>query len=441
MKLSLHIGAEATLENFSFSQLIVITKELFDAEGLPGFIKIFMQIIEQKLLASEVKCKYCESEHLYGHSTQERKIKTTVGSICLTLSRLRCQSCKRTFCPLNQLLDLDQYSRKSRELEKLSLETITNQSFRRSSDILEDTLGFEIPHTTLHSWFIKTTATIMNVQKRTQNLIADGTGFKKKKDSEGSNRGEVKVMVGLDSKGNVVPFGAWTRASWKDIGKFIKNKNHYSEKVKFRPIASALITDGEEELIRHLKKLASSHQRCLFHMTYELKPLLQYRDIASKEHAIEYSKKLGDIIYIDLPEQDIDPIKNMEHKLKIEIKYKEMQRKLDEFIQELKMMGYRKTTTFIENSKNQLFSYIDNWLKTGVSNPRVTSLVERMMREIKRRIKKIGFAWSERGAEQMTRLVLLQLSSTKDQWDVYWKNKMGFDAKIKLRFLGVTVEY
>ena len=79
-----------------------------------------------------------------------------------------------------------------------------------------------------------------------------------------------------------------------------------------------------------------------------------------------------------MPEQDVDPIKNMQHKLKIEIKYKEMQRKLDEFIQELKMMGYRRATTFIENSKNQLFSYVDNWLKTGVNNPRVTSLVERM---------------------------------------------------------------
>lgn len=442
MKLSLHVGTDISLEGFSFSQLIIMTKELFDKEGLPGFVRVLMKVIEAKLLSeAEPKCKHCGSKSLYGHSSQERKIKTTVGYVILDLKRFRCQSCKRTFCPLNTLLDLNQYSRKSRELEKLSLETITNQSFRRSSNHLEDTLGIEVPHTTLHSWFTKTDSTIMNVQKRVQNIIADGTGFKKKKDEYGSNRGEVKVMVGLDSKGNVIPYGAWTRASWKNIGKFIKNQNHYSDKVKFRPIASTLITDGEEELIRHLKKLATSHQRCLFHMTYELKPLLQYRDIASKEHAIEFSKKLGDIIYIEIPEQDIDPIKNMEHKLKIELKYKEMKQKLDEFIKELKVMGYRKTMTFIENSKNQLFSYIDNWLKTGVSNPKVTSLVERMMREIKRRIKKIGFAWSERGAEQMTRLVLLQLSSTKEHWDVYWKNKMGFDSKIKLSFLGVTVEY
>jgi hypothetical protein len=77
----------------------------------------------------------------------------------------------------------------------------------------------------------------------------------------------------------------------------------------------------------------------------------------------------------------------------------------------------KKAKTFIENAKSQLFTYVDNWLKTEISNPKVTSLVERMMREIKRRIKRIGYKWSEAGAE-----------------------KMGTNANIKLSFLGVTVE-
>lgn len=110
------------------------------------------------------------------------------------------------------------------------------------------------------------------------------------------------------------------------------------------------------------------------------------------------------------------------------------------FINELKMMGYKKAKTFVENAKSQLFTYIENWVKTGITNPRVTSLVERIMREIKRRIKKIGFKWSERGAEKMTRLILLQLSSTKYLWENHWAEKMGINANIKLSFLGVTVE-
>jgi hypothetical protein len=288
-------------------------------------------------------------------------------------------------------LDLDPYSRKSREFEKVSLETVTNQSFRRSAKNLKDTMGFGTSHTTLHRWFTKTDATNMNVNKKVDFLVADGTGFKKEFDEKDSNRGEVRIVIGYNESGEVIPFGAWTRASWKDIGKFLKTKNHPSDKIKFKPIARTLVTDGEEELVRALKKLAGNHQRCLFHMTHELTPLLRYQDIVGKDEAIKISDQLNELLYLDLPEADTDPLKSMEDKLKIEIKLSAMKVAIDDFISELKMLGYKKAKTFVENARAQLFTYIDNWIKTGISNPKVTSLVERIMREIKRRIKKIGF--------------------------------------------------
>jgi hypothetical protein len=254
MKLSLQVGAEISLENFSLSQLIIAIKDLFVQEGLPGFLRVFLQVIELQLLAGGVACKNCGSVKLYGHSTVERKLKTLIGEVVFVLKRFRCQDCKKTYVPMNVLLDLDAYARKSREFEKLSLETITQQSFRRSAVVLEDTLGFKTSFTTLHSWFMKTPATSINVKKKVKDLIADGTGYKKKYDAEGSNQGEVRVVMGLTSTGEVIPYGAWTRANWRDIGQYIKRANHPSEKLKFKPIATTLITDGEEELIRRLKK-------------------------------------------------------------------------------------------------------------------------------------------------------------------------------------------
>lgn len=439
-KLSLHLASEISLKDFSFSQLIIAVKTLFDTEGIPGLVKVLVILIEKLFIKKGVKCPHCACEKHHFHSKNDRKIKTSIGEVCLSLSRVLCLDCKKTFCPFNQLLDLDKYSRKSREFEKLSLETVANQSFRRSAKNLDDTLGFMTPHTTLHRWFMNTNSTNFNVKKRVDFLVADGTGYKRDKDESGSNRGEVRVVIGYNKSGEVIPFGAWTRASWKDIGKFLKSKNHPSEKIKFKPIAGTLITDGEEELVRALKKLASTHQRCLFHMTHELVPLLRYQDIVSKDEAIKMSEELNELLYIDLPEADAEPLKSLEDKLNIEIKLKEMKKSVESFILELKMRGYKKARTFVENSKNQLFTYIENWIKTGISNPKVTSLVERTMREIKRRIKKIGFKWSERGAEKMTRLVLLQLSSTKQYWEQHWLQKMGTNANIKLTFLGVTVE-
>lgn len=439
-KLSLHIGSEISLKDFSFSQLIIAVKSLFDTEGVPGLVKVLISLIEKMLIRTGLECPRCQSQKLHLHGSKDRRLKTSIGEVVLVLSRLRCTDCKKTFVPFNQLLDLNPYSRKSREFEKISLETVTNQSFRRSAKNLNDTMGFSTNHTTLHRWFQKTDSTNMNVHKKVDFLVADGTGFKKDKDANESNRGEIRILIGYSKTGEVIPFGAWTRASWKDIGKFIKSENHPSDKIKFKPIAGILITDGEEELVRHLKKLVLSHQRCLFHMTHELTPLLRYKDIVSKDEAFKISDELNQLLYLDLPKSDADPIKSMEDRLKIEIKLKEMKKSIDDFINELRMMGYKKAKTFVENAKAQLFTYIDNWIKTGISNPKVTSLVERIMREIKRRIKRMGYKWSERGAEKMTRLILLQLSSTKHFWDNHWNEKMGTNGNIKLTFLGVTVD-
>jgi len=439
-KLSLHIGSEISLKDFSFSQLILAVKCLFDTEGVPGLVKVLVTLIEQMVIRSGIDCPHCQSSKLHRHGKTGRKLKTSIGEVCLILSRLICSDCNKTFVPFNRLLDVNAQARKSREFEKLSLETVTNQSFRRSAKNLNDTMGFSTAHTTLHRWFAKTDSTNMSVEHKVDFLIADGTGFKKDKGDGDSNRGEIKILIGYSKTGEVIPFGAWTRASWKDIGKFVKSENHPSEKLKFKPIAGALITDGEEELVRHLKKLALSHQRCLFHMTHELTPLLRYKDIVSKDEAIKISEELNELLYLDLPEQDADPLKSMEDKLRIEIKLKEMRKSIDDFINELRMLGYKKAKTFVENAKAQLFTYIENWIKTGISNPKVTSLVERIMREIKRRIKRMGYKWSEKGAEKMTRLILLQLSSTKHFWENHWNEKMGADGNIKLTFLGVSVD-
>lgn len=439
-QLTMLFSSEISLKDFSFSQLIIAVKELFDTEGVPGFVKALMTLIEHRVIKSGVACPHCESVKFHLHGKAEKQLKTSIGIVYLTLARVICLECKKTYSPMMKLFDVDQYSRKSREFEKLVLETITQQSFRRASKNLNDTVGVITPHTTLHNWFHKTDSINMNVNKKVDFLIADGTGYKKHYDDKNSNRGEIRVVIGYNNNGDVIPFGAWSRASWKNIGKYLKSANHPSpDKIKFNPIAKTLITDGEIELVDSLKKLAHNHQRCLFHMTHELVPLLQYRDYTSKDTAVKLSEELNSLLYIDLPEVNTDPLKSMEDRLKIELELKKMTSAIDQFINELKLRGYHKAKVFVENSKSQLFTYITNWIKTGISNPKVTSLVERTMREIKRRIKKIGFAWSEKGAEKMTRLVLLQMSTTKQHWDNHWINKTGSNANIKLSFLGVKV--
>ncbi len=47
-RLSLHIGSEISLKDFSFSQLIIVVKALFDTEGIPGLVKVLVILINRE---------------------------------------------------------------------------------------------------------------------------------------------------------------------------------------------------------------------------------------------------------------------------------------------------------------------------------------------------------------------------------------------------------
>ena len=109
-KISMLFGSEISLKDFSFSQLIIAVKSLFDTEGVPGFVKVLVILIESLLIKSGVECPRCGKDKHHFHSKADRKLKTSIGEVGLVLTRVLCLSCKKTFVPMAQLFDLDKYS-------------------------------------------------------------------------------------------------------------------------------------------------------------------------------------------------------------------------------------------------------------------------------------------------------------------------------------------
>jgi len=70
-------------------------------------------------------------------------------------------------------------------------------------------------------------------------------------------------------------------------------------------------------------------------------------------------------------------------------------------------------------------------LASGTEVPKVTSRIERFMREMARRLKRIAHNWSEKGAEAMAR-ILMKLTLDKEGWEEYWKNKMKISGNFKM---------
>jgi hypothetical protein len=70
-----------------------------------------------------------------------------------------------------------------------------------------------------------------------------------------------------------------------------------------------------------------------------------------------------------------------------------------------------------------MFGYVRRWLKLGVICPRASSLIERVIRELGRRLKKLAYNWSDMGAAKIARIILKKFTNEKE-WEEYWMSKM-----------------
>ena len=452
--ISLNITACLSGLEFSFDELILETKNLFETEGIPGFLKVLIAFTDQVVLenyrsSDQVTC--CPSSHLNINGSRSKSIYTSVGKIDLEWKVLRCKNYNKTHHPLKDFFDLASYQKLSNEFEKKCMETIARESFRKSAETINLYTENNIKFRTLHNLFKKTDSDVISVIHDDLNVvIGDGTGFKKfvslakleqknrlrektgQKPIEQTKRGEVKVMIGINDKNEVVPLGAWCSESWRTVGNLIHKANNPNKKLAPKKLANMLVADGEIGL----NNGAHHRQRCLWHIPHELGPLMKYQEKAPEEEIKYALNQVHSIFEIDIPEKELDKV---EEKELVEMNEKiiacEMQMKL--LAEYLETKGHSKASTYINNARNNLFTYLRYWMKTGILTPKVTSKIERLMREINRRIKKFAFNWSEKGCAKMTRL-LLKLICDRKSWDHFWDCKMKLSGNIRLTFDGIS---
>lgn len=456
--ISLNIKTCLSGLSFSFDELILETKSLFEVEGIPGFLKVIIAFIDSVVVehwkaSGEVKC--CSLPHLNRSGKRSKTIICSLGNIQFEWSLLKCKNCQKTHSPLKEFFGLEKNQKLSFEFEKTCLETVAKESFRRSTQTIRAYSEAEFNHRTLHRWFKNTESDAISVKySDLEVLLGDGTGYKKfvsqrklerqnrlqeklgTQPIEISKRGEVKVMMGITKRNQIIPLGAWTSESWKNIGNLIYKANNQNKKVLSKKVANILVADGEIGLNKGLKKLTHHQQRCLWHIPHELRPLLKYQEKAP-EGDIKYAlNQVHSIFKIDIPDKEFDKVEVSE-KIEVHKKIKDCELQMKLLADYLSHKGYSQASTYVSNARNNLFTYLRYWLKTGVITPKVTSKLERLMREINRRIKKFAFNWSEKGCAKMTRIIL-KILTDKESWENYWDMKFKLSGNIKMSFEGIN---
>jgi hypothetical protein len=261
--------------------------------------------------------------------------------------------------------------------------------------------------------------------------MADGTGYKGQPAETGgqAQRGELRVLVGRTAQGQWKPVGAWSGQTWAEIVAQVSPAD------SAQPLqADTVVCDGENGLGQALAKLANHQQRCPWHLVRDLNIAL-WKDGANLERRRAGQQELNELVGIELPAGDLESVKPEERgALREQVKQAEAQ--LEQLVRTLREQGYHRAANYISDAQGKLFRYVEFWLETGVVCPRTTSWLERMMRELGRRLKKIAFGWSERGAARMACVILRRITDPAE-WEAYWRQRLGLNGNVLLSLQSV----
>ncbi|MBL7180909.1 MAG: hypothetical protein ISS65_12015 [Desulfobacterales bacterium] len=257
-------------------------------------------------------------------------------------------------------------------------------------------------------------------------IMADGTGVKQQE----GRKGELRTVIGVTKAGRVEPLGCFTNTEWPQIERTIKERIKEAE-----PYNIPFIYDGEPGLDDFLCDAAES-QRCTWHGPRGLYHSL-WQDGLKKKDSQPETDKIKHLIGIELPEGDFEILKE-EDKEQVKSQYESSKSEIKELIKTFREKGYRHGASYLENLSDRLFTNIELWLKTGIISPKTTSLLERVFREIGRRLKKIAWGWSDKTVTNLSKMIMIKQYS-RDKWEQYWKEKLGIKGYFNIEIGAVKL--
>lgn len=439
-EISIQVLASLCENGFSLDELVVRTKELFVQEGMGGFVGLLLRLIDEALCIQIVRgkrkvtgCCSCEDAAYEQSRQQARQFRTSIGEVALRWRVLRCVRCGKTVVPLREFLGIERYSSKSSELEKVVAEVMSEQSYRRGSSHLKTVGEIPVPKSTAHRWVMESDcADLKPIREVVASIFADGTGYKRRPAEEAgiTNRGELRMALAVRDDGTVVPLGAWSGVAWQEIAQEIRQHT-----IKEGPLAKMLVSDGEEGIAHAFADLVEDSQRCHWHAVHDLDHTM-WQDGAGKQERKAAQEHMTGIIGIELPEEDFERVSD-EDKEHLESTTASAEKTVQQLVADLRQRGYETAARYVAQAKDKLFSYVRLWLKHGLVCPRASSMIERMMREVGRRLKKIGHGWKEAGAAKMARIIIKRFTS-EHQWNSYWNEKLRLNDKVTLLLRGIA---
>jgi len=432
-KLTLDLSFCLDEKGFSLDEFITVLRDTFEAEnGLPKIVTLILQLYQESLLYhiskktnQSITC--CGQSNFVLNGSYDRRIRTTLGEINLSYHRIKCKECNKDIVPLKEHLSIDKYQTKTNELEEVIINAVSETTYRRAVNTVSEHGLINIPYRTAHDWVMRTDCDEIQLPVDMVNsvgplqIFADGTGFKGTPKDGKHKKGDLKTIIGVNTQGEVFPLGSYTDKNWSEIAQTWEDS-----KLQLAD-GSVFISDGELGLSESFANQVEFVQRCQWHVGRDLYHVMNANGGTIKDSK-PLQKGLAGVLAIELPKKDFCDVSN-EEKEDIEIKMENAQIALDKLITHLDTEGYEIASRYMKRAKYTMFSYIKRWFKYGLICPRASSLIERVTRELARRLKRIAYNWSDKGCAKIAKIVLKKFVD-KEAWENYWKQKKNIRGNV-----------
>jgi hypothetical protein len=338
----------------------------------------------------------------------------------------QCCNCGAFYSPLLSALKIDRYARRETNFEHDVIEAVIDTNYRRLIDGRSIDISLGGIHNIVVGSDIDQTFQESVSSTELSAIMADGTGVKQHQ----GRKGELRAVIGITKGGGVEPLGCFTNTEWPKIERTIKERMKEAE-----PFNIPFIYDGEPGLDDFLSDVAES-QRCTWHGPRGLYHAL-WEDGLKKKQSQPETDKIKQFIGIELPEGDFEILKE-EDKEQVKSRYESSKSEIKELIKTFREKGYKHGTAYLENLSDRLFTNIELWLKTGIIAPKTISLLERVFREIGRRLKRIAWGWADKTVTNLSKMIMIRQYS-REKWEQYWKEKLGIKGYFNIEILAVKM--
>jgi len=377
---------------------------------------------------NDPKNRFCHGRRIRkrGYRNHPRRFTTVFGKFDMPLRVAECCTCGVRYCPLLSALKIGAYVRKETNFEHEVIEAVIDTNYRR----LIEGRSIDISLGGVHNIVVGSDIDQFDQEpielKDFSATLADGTGVKQQK----GKKGELRAVIGITTDKKLEPLGTFINTDWAQIETIIKERIKTTE-------ASGIpfIYDGEPGLDNFLSSVTET-QRCTWHAPRGLYHALWEDGLRKKDSEPEMNK-IKQLIGIELPETDFQLLKP-EDKDQIQSRYESSKAEIKQLIDAFVQKGYSHGASYLENLSQRLFTNIEIWLKTGVIAPKTISLLERVFREIGRRLKRIAYGWSDAAVTKLSKMIMLKMYR-KDKWEKYWKQKLGIDGNFSIQIISAKI--